>query len=199
MSKNGILSRRRFLQSTGSLTGAAYLKLMTPALIAITESACTARQESAPFRVLGTREANDLAAIAARIIPTTDTPGANEAGVIYFFDRAFAEEMQESLDAARTGLAEFNAALAAAHPGTASLSELSETDQDAFLKTRESGDFFDLVWLLTIFGFFSMAKYGGNKDHLAWDLIGFEGNHGAWQYPFGYYDAGVHGEPDRGE
>ena len=199
MGKKGILSRRRFLQSAGGLTGTAYLRLMSPALIAITESACTAKQESAAFRVLDTREASDLAAIAARIIPTTDTPGASEAGVVYFFDRAFAEEMQDALSAARAGLAEFNEALAAAHTGTVSLSELSESDQDAFLKTRESSEFFNLVWLMTIFGFFSMEKYGGNKDHLGWDLIGFEGNHGAWQYPFGYYDAEVHEESPHGE
>ena len=38
-------------------------------------------------------------------------------------------------------------------------------------------------------GFFAMSRYGGNRDNIAWDLIGFEGNHGAWEYPFGYYDA----------
>jgi len=33
-----------------------------------------------------------------------------------------------------------------------------------------------------------MSSYGGNKDNIALDLIGFEG-HGAAQPPFGYYDA----------
>jgi hypothetical protein len=45
---------------------------------------------------------------------------------------------------------------------------------------------------MTIFGFFAMEKYGGNRGHVGWDLIGFEGHHGAWQYPFGYYDAAYH-------
>mgnify|MGYP001398258310 CR=1 FL=1 len=40
----------------------------------------------------------------------------------------------------------------------------------------------------TLMGFFAMSSYGGNKDNIAWDLIGFEG-HGAAQPPFGYYDA----------
>ena len=31
------------------------------------------------------------------------------------------------------------------------------------------------MWALTMFGFFSMSKYGGNKDQIAWDLLGFEG------------------------
>ena len=33
-------------------------------------------------------EAVEVEAIAARIIPTDDTPGAREAGVIYFIDRS---------------------------------------------------------------------------------------------------------------
>lgn len=193
------LSRRLFLQSAGSLTGAGYMRLLGPGLIAITEAACTAKQESAPFKVLGPDEASDFAAIAARIIPTTDTPGAAEAGVIHFFDNAFAAEMGRELDNARTGLAAFNSALRDAHSAGRRFSDLSDDEQDAFLKTQESGRLFNLLWLMTIFGFFAMQEYGGNKDHVGWDLIGFEGHHGAWQYPFGYYDAEIQGETKHGD
>lgn len=192
MSGSNKLSRRHFLQSGGSLSGAAYLRLLAPGLIAITEAACSAKQESLPFSTLSAREADDFAAIAARIIPTTATPGATEAGVIYFIDAAFAGEMSTQLEAARTGLAAFNTALGEAYPDTERLSELGEEEQDAFLRTQESGRFFNLAWIMTMFGFFSMQKYGGNKDHIGWDLIGFDGSHGPWQYPFGYYDAQVH-------
>ncbi len=199
MTERTNLSRRDFLQSAGSLTGAAYLKLLGPAAVAIAQSACSAKQQSAPFKSLSAAEADAFAAIAARIIPTTDTPGATEAGIIYFFDNAFADFMSELHDSAREGLAEFNAALADAHGGTSSLRDLSEADQDAFLRTQENSDFFNLMWMLTISGFFAMESYGGNKDHVSWDLIGFEGNHGGWQYPFGYYDAQVHEGNDSGE
>ena len=199
MTDKSKLSRRRFLQSAGSLTAAAYLRLLGPAALAITQSACSAKKQSAPFKVLSASEADDFAAIAARIIPSTDTPGATEAGVIYFFDNAFADFMSEFRDAASNGLAEFNAALADAHPGLSSLGDLSVADQDEFLRTRESTDFFELMWMMTIFGFFAMEKYGGNSDHVGWDLIGFEGHHGGWQYPFGYYDAQVHGGAGDGE
>ena len=33
-----------------------------------------------------------------------------------------------------------------------------------------------------------LSKYGGNRNNVAWDLIGFE-PHGATQPPYGYYDA----------
>ncbi len=189
MENKSNVSRRRFLQSAGSLSGAAYLRLTGPALIAIVESACSAKQQASTYQVLGQAEAADFAAIAARIIPTTDTPGATEAGVIHFFDNAFAAEMSDQLAAAREGLAEFNAALNGANASTDRFSELTNDEQDAYLASRDTSDFFNLVWTMTIFGFFAMSKYGGNKDHVSWDLIGFEGRHGGWQYPFGHYDA----------
>jgi gluconate 2-dehydrogenase gamma chain len=191
-------SRRHFLQSAGSLAGGAYLRLLGPGIVAITQAACSAKQEQAPFKVLTAREASDFAAIAARIIPSTDTPGASEAGVVYFIDTAFATDARAELGDVREGLAEFNAALDEAHPDNAGFAALSEDRQDEFLKTQQSGYFFNITWAMTIFGFFSMEKYGGNKDLVGWDLIGFEGHHGGWQYPFGHYDAEVHAETNHG-
>ncbi|MGI9271789.1 MAG: gluconate 2-dehydrogenase subunit 3 family protein [Woeseiaceae bacterium] len=188
MSNKNNVSRRDFLQATGSISGTAFLRLTTPVITAITAAACTAKQESAAFQVLGANEAADYMAIAARIIPTTDTPGATEAGVIHFFDNAFAEAMSAEHTQARSGLAEFNAALAdATYAGR--FDELGADDQDAFLRTQEQSRFFDLMWQMTMFGFFAMSSYGGNKDHVGWDLLEFGGHQGAWSYPFGYYDA----------
>ncbi|MDA1062824.1 MAG: gluconate 2-dehydrogenase subunit 3 family protein, partial [Proteobacteria bacterium] len=150
----GKLSRRNFLQSTTSISAAAFLRLGAPALAAITQAACSAKQEAADFLVLGAVEAADFAAIAARIIPTTATPGATEAGVIYFFDHAFADAMRSNLDAARSGLAEFNLALAVAgHDGR--FDQLSVDEQDNFLRAHETSAFFTLVREMTIFGFFA--------------------------------------------
>ena len=85
------VSRRRFLKSTGAVTGASLFRIGAPSLAAITQAACSARDEEAAFRTLGADEAADFAAIAARIIPTTDTPGATEAGVIWFWDNALGD------------------------------------------------------------------------------------------------------------
>jgi hypothetical protein len=199
MHNNRSVSRRQFLQSASSLSGIAYLRLTGPALAVIAQAASAAKQESASFRVLGKIEAADFEAIAARIIPTTDTPGATEAGVIHFFDNAFADEMSDQLDAARAGLAAFNASIKDSGSMADRFSDLDTDAQDAFLHTQDASDFFGLVREMTIFGFFSMSEYGGNQDHIGWDLIGFEGHHGGWTYPFGDYDAEyseeiVHGE-----
>jgi len=195
MSSDNELSRRDFLQSAGALTGASWLRIGTPALASIAQAACSAKQEGAPFAVLREAEAADFAAMAARIIPATDTPGANEAGVIYFIDRAFANEQSWSLHAAREGLAKVNATL---RNGTR-FAELNDSRQDVVLGTIANGAFFDLIRRMTIFGFFAMSSYGGNKNNIAWDLIGFKGHHGAWENPFGYYDADANGGSSGGK
>ena len=177
------ISRRRFLKSTSALTGASLLRIGAPTLAAITQAACKARDEAAAFTTLTMDEAADFAAIAARLIPTTDTPGATEAGVIYFFDRAWGDELSGFLDPARGFLQTLTDDL-----GT-TFATLEELEQDEILKANENDPRFEVLRITTIYGFLAMAKYGGNKDHLGWDLLGFDGHHGAWEAPFGYYDA----------
>ncbi|MDJ0940078.1 MAG: gluconate 2-dehydrogenase subunit 3 family protein [Woeseiaceae bacterium] len=190
MNENNELSRRGFLKSAGAIVGSSMLRIGAPALAALTQAACTARDEQAQFTVLNTDEAADIAAITARIIPTTDTPGAAEAGVVHFFDQAFASHFSDSLGFVRGQLGALNDRL-----GTR-FAALDETAQDAELKAIEDTEFFELVRVMTLFGFFGMSKHGGNSDYLSWQLVGFEGNRGAWMYPFGYYDAQVHGGDD---
>ena len=195
MNKNKKLSRRDFLNSAGAISSISCLRIAAPVLVTLTQAACSAKKQSAAFVTLGQAEAADFSAISARIIPTTETPGATEAGVIYFIDRAFGEEQSGSLDFARDGLSELNATL----PDGTRFADLDETKQDALLTNIESDGFFALIRVMTIFGFFAMSSYGGNKDHIGWDLIGFKGHHGAWEYPFGHYDAAVHGGAMDGE
>lgn len=176
------------------MSGSAWLKLSAPGLTALTASACSARDADSPFQALLDDEAATIAAMSARLIPTTDTPGATEAGVIHFIDQALGTDLADELAAVRTGLAGFRRALDARHPGVA-FEALPAGDQDAFLASREGGGFFERIREMTILGFFAMSSYGGNRDHLSWDLIGFEG-HGAWSAPFGYYDREVNRHDD---
>ena len=41
---------------------------------------------------------------------------------------------------------------------------------------------------LALLGLVALPKYGGNRDKLGWQLLGFEDRH-FWQPPFGHYDA----------
>lgn len=189
MRKQNEISRRRFLKSTGAFGGASLFRIGAPSLAAITQAACTARDEEAAFKTLGAEEAADFAAIAARLIPTTDTPGATEAGVIWFWDNALGGYFDWILVDIRALREQMIADLG--QP----FADLSAAQQDAAIKTVEGDYRFEYWRYLTIFGFFGMSKHGGNKDNLSWDLIGFKGHHGAWVPPFGYYDAQA-GQPD---
>ena len=193
MQKKNEISRRRFLKSTGALTGASLFRVGAPSLAAITQAACSARDEGAAFKTLGTEEAADFAAIAARIIPTTDTPGATEAGVIWFWDNALGNYYGWIVEGVRALREQVNASI------DRSFADLSADEQDAALREVEDDPRFQFWRYLTIFGFFAMSKHGGNKDNVGWDLIGFEGHHGAWAPPFGYYDAEAQEEQSNGE
>lgn len=181
-------SRRFILRAAGAVGGTALLRLGTPALAALGSNAVAARDAGAAFRTLGAGEARHFAAIAARIIPTTDTPGATEAGVVHFFDQAFSDDMNDALPPAREGLDALNTGLP-----DGGFAALPEPEQDTLLSTIDGEPFFELMRVMTVFGYFAMSRYGGNREHAGWKLIGFDGHHGAWRPPFGHYDAEVHG------
>ena len=178
------------MAASGALAGTSLVRAGAAGLLALAQSACTARDEGAPFATLGDTEAREFEAIAARILPATDTPGAREAGVIWFIDRSFDSLFRGRLEFARQGLADFQAAVPARYPGARVFSDLDEADQDDFLATQENSGFFQFMRVLTLAGFFGMSSYGGNRDQVGWALLGIaDGPHG-WQPPFGYYDAG---------
>ncbi len=193
------LSRRTFLQGSGTFVGSTLLRAGVPAIAAVSQAACTARDEGAAFENISSAEAREIMAVAARILPTTDTPGATEAGAVYFFDKALGSFFADKLEYGRLQLAAFQAGIAEAYPGAERFSDLDEADQDAYLKTQEQSPFFQGARILTIFGVFSMSKYGGNRDNIGWKLVGMDGPPHAWSYPFGYYDTEYMEEQQNGE
>jgi len=139
------------------------------------------------LRFLTPEEAKEVEAIAARIIPTDETPGAREAGVIWFIDGALATFGEESQQVVREALPALAIAVAKKHPGRARFSGLTEAEQDAFLHGYEKEPLFGILRFGTIAGMFTLPKYGGNKDWIGWELIGQER---VFEYkpPFGWYD-----------
>jgi gluconate 2-dehydrogenase gamma chain len=194
-------SRRRFLLAAGQSLGIVWAGLNWSHVAEAAEAARTAVQSSATYKFtfLTPEEAADVEAIAAQIIPTDDTPGAREAGVVYFIDRALTTFLSRLAGKFRAQLHEFQAACKAAYPDSISFAALPSDQQIEFLRGVERTPFFDTMHLLTLFGMFAMPSYGGNRDGLGWRLIGFEDLH-AFQPPFGYYDRDYPGfaiDPDQ--
>ena len=197
--KSADISRRLFLQASGSLASTNALRTAIPGLAALLQAACSARDEHAPFEILASDEARELEAIVARIIPTTDTPGAREAGVIWFIDKALGDFMSGRRDFLRSELESFERPIAEAFPAAERFSDLSEDDQDKYLATRDQTPFFQVLHMMTLFGMFGLPDYGGNADHAGWNLLGIDPHQHAFQPPFGYYDAQSREEQKNGD
>jgi gluconate 2-dehydrogenase gamma chain len=158
--------------------------------VARAASAAAAARSAVPggaLACLAPAEAAEIEAIAARIIPSDSTPGAREAGVVLFVDRALAGFLARGAADFRSGLVDFVSHVRAWRPGAESFAALAPDEQVAFLHTVEHTPFFESVRMLTVLGMFSMPSYGGNRDGAGWRLLGFEDLH-AFEPPFGYYD-----------
>jgi len=182
------LPRRALLQLIASTFGAAALSWDWGALAQAAHQAhAAAPSGGATVAFLTPAEAADVDAVTAQIIPTDDTPGAREAGVVHFIDRALATFLWPLAADYRTQLVGFQAGYLAGHPEARSFASLTPAQQIAHLTEVERTPFFDTTRLLTLLGMFSMPEYGGNRDGVGWKLIGFDDRH-AFQSPFGHYD-----------
>ena len=163
------------------------LGISLPQFLSACREAADSRLAGQSFKTLSVDEAVEVDAIAACIVPTTDTPGAREAGSIYFIDTVLSGSRPDLLEPIRFGLADLRSRAASASKPAGKFSDLDEETQIAVLTQVEDTDFFYRIRLLTLAGMLADPSYGGNRDRIGWDLIGFDGHFGT-QPPFGWYD-----------
>lgn len=133
--------------------------------------------------VLTEAQAREVDAFAACIVPSVDgRPGAREAGVVIFMDRALATFFAQQRGEFLAALGEFSAGV----PG-GSFAALDADAQVAHLRSVDTTPFFGQMRILTIAGLLANPSYGGNRDRLGWQLVGFADDH-VYAPPFGYYD-----------
>jgi gluconate 2-dehydrogenase gamma chain len=181
------VSRRSFVASaTGALAALAALDWAEVARAA-EHAHAAAGDPSTALTTLSAAQAACVTAIAARIVPTDDLPGATEAGVVYFIDRGLGSFLGANREDFLKGLAEFEARVAAVQPDAGGFTALPAAAQDEFLKRIETTAFFGTLRLWTLCGLLASPAYGGNRDGVGWKLTGFEEAH-RFESPFGYYD-----------
>jgi gluconate 2-dehydrogenase gamma chain len=184
------ISRRSLLQAIASTMAASALPFSWTDIAEAQHAA--AAHAAAPggdtkLSFFSPAEAADVDAIVAQIIPTDDSPGARDAGALYFIDRALTTFFSQLAGDFRTELAAFQAAVRQRHPGAASFASLSSPQQIDYLKEIDQTPFFNTTRVLTLLGMFTLPSYGGNRGNLGWTLLGFEDAH-VFRPPFGYYD-----------
>jgi gluconate 2-dehydrogenase gamma chain len=181
-------SRRSLLHAIAATMATAALPFEWPEIAeAIEHGHAVAQGGESKISFFSAAEAADVEAIAAQIVPTDSTPGAREAGAVYFIDRALATFFSQLAGDYRTQLAAFQAGFRERHPGAGPFASSPSEQQIEYLREIERTPFFNTTRVLTLLGMFSLPAYGGNRDGIGWKLIGFEDRH-VFQPPFGYYD-----------
>src|ERR1700733_4641338 len=133
------LSRRRFLSQAGMGVSAAWVSAHWPEMVSATVHARQAVQSSTAykFEFFTPAEAAEIDALAARIIPTDDTPGAREAGVLYFIDRALVTFASGDQQKYREGLSDLQSLVKERLFGVENFSALTPEQQDELLHAME--------------------------------------------------------------
>lgn len=176
MSSSEFLTRRAML-----------LGLSAGALEALQHAHKQAAAGTREFSYLDASTAADLEALAGAILPSDETPGAKEAGVVFFIDRALATFDRDKQGLYREGLAGVQQKRRELFPEIASIASLSAAQCNDVVKSIEKTEFFEQLRTHTVMGFLATPEWGGNRNEAGWRLIGFE-DAGMYQPPFGYYD-----------
>ena len=190
-------SRRDFLKSGGSIVSASWLAINMPLIVSAAQTAAENNEAGVSFENITVEESVEFSALVNQIIPPDETPGAAEVGVVYFIDLALGSFMSSAAPGLRQGLEELQQKTKSAHPKVNRFSELTPNQQTQMLKSVEDTPLFEMLYFMTLSGMFCLPSYAGNRNNAGWDLIGFDHRH-AWQPPFGYYDAAVHGQVTSG-
>jgi hypothetical protein len=199
-------ARRDFLLQAGGAAGAAWISAQWPAVVAAAQHAHEAANSKTPgkFEVLTPEQARQVEAVASQIIPTDGLPGAREAGVVYFIDRALKTFAKDSLPVYEKGIAALNQATIEKYPDAKTFADVSTEHQEKLLMELTDGqnpqespsrrrlqfgsdDFFQTIWQHTVLGFLADPAAGGNRDYAGWKVIGRDPAH-SFSPPFGFYD-----------
>ncbi len=164
------LNRRRFIRSAGALFGSV---LLFPS--------CLSRSSGA-WRFFTPEEALCIIAFCEQIIPKDESPGATDAGVIYYIDRQLSSVFHYDQAVYRIGIRNLQA-YCMKNNGK-QFEALPFEQQTGILQRMESGDigqeewpdgrpgeFFNLVRNHTMQGFYGSPIHGGNKDYLSFEMI----------------------------
>lgn len=182
--------RRSFLRAAaaGALWAAADLLDVEAALA--WAGAQKGKQADAAFSVLTAAQGKALDAMTSRIIPAVDgRPGAHDAGVVYFIDKALATFNAAQKDLYVEGVRHLDE-----QAGTSTFAALAAPQQDDILRAVERSPFFQAVRFDTIVGMFALPTWNGNRAYAGWHMLGLE-HQPQFQPPFGYYDAEATARP----
>jgi gluconate 2-dehydrogenase gamma chain len=181
------ITRRGFLATVGSVGGLWLIADRLELGKAIEHAHAQAASPQPALGFFTSDQAAEIEAIASRIIPTDNTPGAREAGVVYFIDKALTTFAKGQQSVVTDGLKRLPADVRRKVRGQTKLAALTPAQQDEVLRAIERTPFFEVMKFATVAGMLSLPSYGGNRDYIGWTLVG-QDHVQDYKPPFGWYD-----------
>lgn len=163
------IDRRDALKRIALLSGG----VLSASTVSAVLSGCGSAATEAAYQTLNSVEAQMLDVLVEGIIPTTDTPGAREAGVTRFIDDAMTHVMDpEDADFLRRGLSDASARaqflnetpLLEATPEQTGRVLQDLMDDPGEQVSREGHSFFGELRQLTIAGYYT-SEIGSTQEH----------------------------------
>lgn len=190
MTQNCERTRRDFLAGASRAAGAGWLAWQLPWIASLASCAREDARRAEPFTTLTPAEGAAMRALAAQIIPSEDdAPGAEEAGAVYFVDRALRHPYFVDRGALiRAGLANLDARARTVDERATGFASLGSAEQRQLVRQIARDPFFAAARMLVVVGVLADPSYGGNRDHAGWKLLGID-HQPAYVPPFGWYDA----------
>jgi len=117
--------------------------------------------------------------IANILIPPDEFPGAGDAGVAFYIDKQMQGPLKHKLEVWRAGLFTFSS-VAKHHFEGRSFLLLTPEEQKKFIDRIAAGGvpalrpIFDLIYDLTLQGYFGSSEHGGNLQQASWKMLRVE-------------------------
>ena len=162
-------NRRDFIKAAGLAFGSV---LLFPSCL----------KQKGAYRFFSEEEAKCIIAFCEQIIPKDESPGATDAGVIYYIDRQLSGVFHYDQETYRKGIKNLQAYCTGKYDKA--FEALSADDQVSVLTKLESNqlkenewvgykpsDFFNLVLAHTMQGFYGSPIHGGNKNYMSFEML----------------------------
>ena len=163
------LNRRSFIKSAGLAFGSV---LFFPSCL----------KHNNLYRFFTPEEALCVIALCEQIIPKDQSPGATDAGVIFYIDRQLSGVFQYDQETYRNGIRDLQNFSKKNNGKT--FEALLSKEQIKLMKMMESNlisekdwnlgnpsDFFSLVLSHTMQGFYGSPIHGGNKNFMSFEML----------------------------
>ena len=162
-------NRRKFIKSASLAFGSV---LLFPSCL----------KQKSNFRFFSPEEAACIISFCEQIIPKDESPGATDAGVIYYIDRQLSGVFHYDQETYRAGIRNlqtwcnlkygknFEAIGAEDQIEILNLMQSNELKESEWSESKPA-DFFNLVRAHTMQGFYGSPIHGGNKDYMSFEML----------------------------